>query len=67
MMTVIRSLINTLAVFGILVLIGIFSLLAFFILKFIFIAIVVGFILWFVLAVIYYSFKELYGNVQKTK
>lgn len=67
MMTVIRSLINTLAVFGILVLIGIFSLLAFFILKFIFIAIVVGFIIWFVLAVIYYGFKELYDNVQKTK
>nr|DAN43392.1 MAG TPA: hypothetical protein [Caudoviricetes sp.] len=67
MMTVIRCLINTLAVFGILVLIGIFSLLAFFILKFIFIAIVVDFILWFVLAVIYYGFKELYDNVQKTK
>lgn len=60
MMTVIRCLSNTLAVFGILVLIGIFSLLAFFTLKFVFITIVVGFILWFALAVIYYGFKELF-------
>lgn len=68
MMIVIRCLINALAVFGILVLIGIFSLLAFFVLKFILITIVVGFILWFTLSVIYYGFKELYDdNVQKTK
>lgn len=63
----IRCLVNTLAVFGILVLIGIFSLLAFFILKFIFVAIVVGFILWFTLAVIYYGFKETSNDIQGTK
>lgn len=60
MKMMIRCLINTLAVFGIVVLIGIFSLLAFFTLRFIFITIVVGFILWSILAVIYYGFKELY-------
>lgn len=62
MMIVIRCLINTLAVFGILMLIGFFSLLAFFILKFVIIAIIVGFILWFTLSVIYYGFKELYDE-----
>ena len=69
MMMMIRCLINTLAVFGIVVLIGIFSLLAFFTLKFIFITIVVGFILWSTLAVIYYGFEELYydNDIQKTK
>lgn len=69
MMMMLRCLINTLAVFGIVVLIGIFSLLAFFILRFIFIAIVVGFILWSTLAVIYYGFEELYddNDIQKTK
>lgn len=69
MKMMIRCLINTLAVFGIVVLIGIFSLLAFFILRFIFIAIVVGFILWSTLAVIYYGFEELYydNDTQKTK
>lgn len=69
MKMMLRCLINTLAVFGIVVLIGIFSLLAFFILRFIFIAIVVGFILWSALAVIYYGFEELYddNDTQKTK
>lgn len=69
MKMMLRCLINTLAVFGIVVLIGIFSLLAFFILRFIFIAIVVGFILWSTLAVIYYGFEELYddNDTQKTK
>lgn len=62
MMIVIRCLINTLAVFGILVLIGFFSLLAFFILKFVIIIIAVGFILWVVLSIIYYGFKELYDE-----
>lgn len=68
MMAMIRCLINTLAVFGVLVLIGIFSLLAFFILKFVIIIIVVGFILWFTLSVIYYGFKELCNeDIQRTK
>lgn len=62
MMTIIRCLINTLSVFGFLVLIGIFSLLTFFILKFIFIAIVIGFIIWFFLSLIYYAFKEIQND-----
>ena len=68
MMTMIRCLSNTLAVFGILVLIGIFSLLAFMTLKFVAVTIIIGFIIWFTLSVIYYGFKELYKNdIQRTK
>lgn len=60
MMTVIRCLSSTLAVFGVLVLIGIFSLLAFMTLKFVAVTIIIGFIIWFTLSVIYYGFKELF-------
>ena len=62
MMTIIRCLSNTLAVFGILVLIGIFSLLAFMTLKFVVVTIIISFIIWFTLSVINYGYKELYKN-----
>lgn len=54
----IRCLVDTLAVFGLVMLIGIFSLLAFILLKIVAVVIVVGFILWFILSVIYYGIKK---------
>lgn len=62
MMVMIRSLISSLAVFGFIMLIGILSLLAFFILKFIFIALVIILIIWFILSMLYYGFKEVFEH-----
>ena len=64
MMMKVRCGINTLAFFGLIMLVGVILLLAYLLLR----VLIVGFIIWLVLVVIYYGFKELYydNDTQKT-
>ena len=55
-MMMIRCLSKTLALFGLIMLVGVILLLAYLLLR----ILIVGFIIWLVLVVIYYGFKELY-------
>ena len=65
MKMMIRCLVSTLAFFGLIMLVGVILLLAYLLLR----ILIVGFIIWLVLIVIYYGFKELYydNDIQKTK
>lgn len=65
MKMMIRCLISTLAFFGVIMLVGVILLLAYLLLR----VLTIGFIIWLVLVVIYYGFKELYydNDTQKTK
>ena len=63
MKMMIRCLISTLAFFGVIMLVGVILLLAYLLLR----VLIIGFIIWLVLVVIYYGFKELYydNDIQK--
>lgn len=56
MKMMIRCLISTLGFVGVIVLVGVILLLAYLLLR----ILIIGFIIWLVLVVIYYGFKELY-------
>lgn len=63
MKMMIRCLISTLAFVGVIMLVGVILLLAYLLLR----VLIIGFIIWLVLVVIYYGFKELYydNDIQK--